>query len=106
MFQEASDMTGITVYLERMAEVAGLEGQPERLVRLFGAAMSLHTKLGDAPYQAEPDAYERKLLAARAQLGEGAYDLAWAAGQAMTVEQAISYALEGSDRDGPTCQRE
>ena len=99
MFQEYGDMIGIVSYLEGMAEVAGIDGQPERLVRLFGAVAPLQTRFGVLPYPAEQVAYERQLLAARAQLGEGAYDVAWAAGQAMTLEQAISYALEGSDGD-------
>jgi len=33
------------------------------------------------------------VAATRAQLGAVAFDSAWAAGQAMTLEQAISYAL-------------
>jgi hypothetical protein len=53
----------------------------------------LHTSLGVSPYPAEQAAYEHQLMAARAQLGEGAYALAWNAGRAMTVEQAIAEAL-------------
>jgi hypothetical protein len=87
-------MMGIMAYLEGMAEVAGLEGQPERLVRLFGAVAALHTRFGGSPYPAEQVAYERQLLAACAQLGEDAYAVAWAAGQAMTIEQAIAEALQ------------
>ncbi len=97
VFQEAGDMEGITVYLERMAEVAGIEGQPERLVRLFGAAMSLHSRLGHTG--TEQAMYGRQLLAARAQLDKGAYDVAWAEGRAMPLEQAISYALEADASD-------
>ncbi len=97
VFQEAGDMEGITVYLERMAEVAGIEGQPERLVRLFGAAMSLHSRLGHTG--TEQAMYGRQLLAARAQLDKGAYDVAWAEGRAMPREQAISYALEADASD-------
>ncbi len=96
LFQELRYMMGIAEYLEGMAEVAGLDGQPERLVRLFGAVMPLHTRLGVSLFPAEQAAYERQLLAARAQLGEGAYAVAWAAGQAMTVEQAIDEALGAS----------
>jgi hypothetical protein len=93
VFQEAGDMIGIAAYLESMAEVVGLEGQPERLVRLFGAVASLRIRFGGAPYSAEQVTHDRQLLAACAQLDEATYAAAWAEGQAMMLEQAIAYAL-------------
>ena len=39
-------------------------------------------------------AYNLFLVAARALLGEEAFAAAWAAGKAMTTDQAIAYALE------------
>ncbi len=38
------------------------------------------------------------LAAARAELGESAFSTAWGEGRAMTVEQAIGYALDRSTR--------
>jgi hypothetical protein len=38
--------------------------------------------------------HERAVAAARRHLGEAAAAAAWAAGQAMTLEQAVTYALE------------
>jgi len=37
------------------------------------------------------------VAAARSQLDEAAFATAWAAGQALTLEQAIAYALEEPD---------
>jgi hypothetical protein len=37
--------------------------------------------------------YKRNLAIARAQLGEAAFAAAWAAGRAMSIEQAIAAAL-------------
>ena len=39
--------------------------------------------------------YDQGLAAARAALGDGAFDEAFAAGQALTLEQAIAEALFG-----------
>lgn len=39
---------------------------------------------------------ERQIEAVRALLDETAFAEAWAEGQAMTLEQAIAYAIEGS----------
>jgi hypothetical protein len=94
VFQEYEVTISIVGCLEGMAEVAGLEGQPARLVRLFGAAVPLHARFGVSLYPAEQAAYERQLLAARAKIGEAAYHLAWAAGQALTLEQAITEARQ------------
>jgi predicted ATPase/class 3 adenylate cyclase/DNA-binding XRE family transcriptional regulator len=93
VFQEYGDTIGIVSYLEGMAEVAGLEGQPARLVQLFGAAVPLHARFGVSSYPAEQVTHDRQLLAACAQLDEATYAAAWAEGQAMTLEQAIAYAL-------------
>jgi len=47
----------------------------------------------------KPD-YDRALADARLQLGEESFAAAWAEGRAMSVEQAIEYALE--EASGPT----
>jgi hypothetical protein len=43
----------------------------------------------------EPLARDRQVAAVREALGEEAFAAAWAAGQAMTPEEAIATALEG-----------
>ena len=40
-----------------------------------------------------------ELARVRAQLDEAAFAAAWAEGQAMTIEQAIEYALNSNDKD-------
>ena len=76
-----------------MGGVAVAQGQPERAARLLGAAEAWFDVPGhtiDPPERAEHDGY---IAAARAQLGEEAFAAAWAAGQALTLEQAIAEAL-------------
>ena len=84
----------IAYCLEGLAAVAGEQGQPDRACRLFGAAAALR-KTGGWPlepvYQSE---YQRQVAALRDTLGEKAFAAAWAEGQAMTLGQAIAYALE------------
>jgi hypothetical protein len=43
---------------------------------------------------------EHDLPTVRAQLGETSFAAAWAEGRAMTLEQAITYALEGTSPQG------
>jgi len=64
-----------------------------RAVRLLGAAAAARVALGTPLPPAERAACERALGAARAHLDEDAFASAWAAGQALTLEQAITDAL-------------
>jgi ATP/maltotriose-dependent transcriptional regulator MalT len=81
--------------------LAGLGGlsmvrkEPQRAASLLGAAAVLFESHRDL-YAADRIIFDRDLAAARAHLNEAAYRAAWAAGQAMTLEQAIAYALENS----------
>ncbi len=79
--------------------VAGAEGQTVRSARLFGAGEAVFAGLGTHIESTDRDLYDRDLAAARAQLDEQVWQHAWAEGQAMSLEQAISYALEGEPPD-------
>jgi hypothetical protein len=61
---------------------------------LFGAAAA-HRVAFDTPLPliAQAD-NERGIAAARAQLDDVAFNAAWNAGQAMTLEEAVKYALK------------
>ena len=82
--------------LASFGSAAALDEQPERAARLWGAAEKLRQSIGCRPAPATRATYERAMALARAQLGEEAFAAAWAAGQALTLEQAIAEALGGS----------
>jgi hypothetical protein len=77
-----------------MAGVATAQGQPEWAARLLGAADTLITASAMRLASADRGDYERIIAATRTQLGEEAFAVAWEAGRAMTLEQAIAEALE------------
>jgi tetratricopeptide (TPR) repeat protein len=81
------------VVAARGAGQAGVGGEGRRAARLFGAVEAERETLG-APtlpiYQAH---YQRGVAAARALLDGATFAAAWAAGRAMSLEQAIAYAL-------------
>jgi len=80
--------------LEGFACIAGAEGEAERAVRLWGAAQALHETKGiprDTDFLAEADA---RISAVRLGMGEEAWEEPWRKGRAMTLDEAISYALE------------
>jgi predicted ATPase len=93
---EMGDRANLGYFLEGLAVVAGVRVEAKRSVCLFGAAEGLLEAL-EAPvydyFEPNRSLYERTKAAMRSQLGEEAFEAAWAEGRAMTFEQAVEYAL-------------
>jgi hypothetical protein len=80
--------------LEGFACLAGAKGEAERAARLWGAAQSLHETKGiprDDDFLAEADA---RISAVRSGMREETWEETWRKGRAMTLDEAVSYALE------------
>jgi class 3 adenylate cyclase len=92
--RQLADGRGVAVFLEGLAREAGVWGQAERAARLFGAAASLREALGTPRPPSEREDYEAHVTETGAQLGPQAFAEAWIEGAAMTLEQALAYALE------------
>jgi hypothetical protein len=82
--------------LEDLAVLAGREQQARRAIRLLGAAEAFCETLGAQPPVAMREEYERAVAEGRATLGEAAFTAAWAEGRSTSLDQAVEYALEGS----------
>jgi tetratricopeptide (TPR) repeat protein len=84
----------IQMALEGLACLAGAKGEAERAARLWGAAQTLHETKSiprDTDFLAEADA---RISAVRSGLAEEEWEEAWRKGRAMTLDEAVSYALE------------
>jgi predicted ATPase/class 3 adenylate cyclase len=80
--------------LEGFACLAAVRGETERAARLWGAVQALHETKGiprDTDFLAEAGA---RISAVRSGMGEEAWEEAWRKGRAMTLDEAVSYALE------------
>ena len=80
--------------LEGLACLAGAKEEADRAARLWGAAQALHEAKGiprDTDFLAEADV---RISAVRSGMGEEVWEEAWRKGRAMTLDEAISYALE------------
>jgi tetratricopeptide (TPR) repeat protein len=97
LFRELGSQWGIVNALEELAKLAGVKGQRERAARLLGAAEALREAIGAPMYLPERSDYEQIVTELRSALGDEAFAVAWAEGRAMTLEQAIAYALEHPD---------
>jgi predicted ATPase/DNA-binding SARP family transcriptional activator len=80
--------------LEDFAVLAGCERRAERAIHLLGAGEAFCETLGARPPVAVAEEYERTVAEGRAVLGEAAFAAVWAEGRAMSLEQAVEYALE------------
>jgi predicted ATPase/DNA-binding CsgD family transcriptional regulator len=76
--------------LRSLAKVAGICGQPEAATRLYGAAEALREAIGVGSPPARRARYEQDVADTRARLSAEAFSAAWAAGRALTFEQALS----------------
>jgi predicted ATPase/DNA-binding SARP family transcriptional activator len=94
LLQDLGDRKGMVECLMGLAGVAVGREHPERAARLFGAAEALRESVGAALWTANRIEYERNLAALRGQLDEDALADQWVHGRALTLEQAVEYALE------------
>jgi hypothetical protein len=80
---------GIVKGLAVLAEGAAAQGQAERAGRLFGAAARLLP--ATSSYREEA---HRRTTEDRTRQDAATFEAGWAAGQTMTEEQAINFALQ------------
>ncbi len=101
LYRELKRKHGVIECLIGLAGVAAaaVGGQPAtagRAARLFGAAERLLEAAGGGLAAADQAEHERYVALTRGQLDESTFAAAWAEGRAMTMEQSIAYALEGT----------
>jgi predicted ATPase/class 3 adenylate cyclase/uncharacterized protein HemY len=88
------DRPGIAYSLEAFVSLAVAQRQMERAARLFGAMEALHELIRFILSPVERAERNEAIAASRAALGEEAFTKASAEGQAMTLEEAVAYALK------------
>ena len=91
-------LKGIAACLQALAELALRQGQLVRAARLLGATEALLNAAAGKPFPTDRVEYDYTVTALRARLEEASLDAAWAEGRAMTVQQAIDYALKTEER--------
>ena len=79
--------------LVRIAGLAAARGAAERSARLFGVVHGWHEAMGLTVLYQPQLGYERDEEVARAAVDPPTFARAWAEGRAMTLDQAVEYAL-------------
>lgn len=87
--------------LRGLAVVVNRQGRPLRACTLFAAASALFPPVGRYDRSINRVLYEAELADIQRQLDPAAFAAAWAAGEAMTLDQVFDFALEGSTASNP-----
>lgn len=93
LVRQSGDPRQIAEKLEYTANVYGAAGQGSKAARLLGAAAATRETDGTPQPPIEGTATNRAVATSRTALGEDAWAAAYAAGQALSLEEAIAEAL-------------
>ena len=91
---ELGNISSIPQDLGTLAGPVAAQGNLEKAARLLGASDALLEAMGLFIQPGDRFEAERYESAVREQLDDATFEAAWAEGQAMSLEQAIAYALE------------
>ncbi|MCK4790385.1 MAG: hypothetical protein KAV87_41995, partial [Desulfobacteraceae bacterium] len=93
--QELGDRMNIADSLEGFGILAAACKEPVRAARLLGAAKSLREEIDSPTSPAKEEKLDAAVSGTRSALGKDAFAREWDKGRAMSMGQAIDYALKG-----------
>jgi predicted ATPase/DNA-binding winged helix-turn-helix (wHTH) protein len=99
ILHDLGNLPGVIDSLEGLASAAAATAAPRRAARLWSATDALRQEIGNARSVPEGIAYERQLKAVRAALTAEAFNRAWNEGRAMSLDDAVHYALDRRSTD-------
>lgn len=94
LFHELDEAWGIALSLGKAAIMAHLRHDAERAARLFGAAEALHERIGSPMSVTQRRDHKPVVTEVRAALGDDAFHASWTAGRVLSVEEAVTLALD------------
>jgi predicted ATPase/class 3 adenylate cyclase len=104
LYTRISHVAGLLDSLEIYATLLERLNEPEAAARLWGARHTLADEVGrEADHPLEVAAHDEVVARVQLALGNEAFDLAWELGSAMTLDEAVAFALErGAPVPDPT----
>jgi hypothetical protein len=93
-FREANYPIGVVFNIEGLASLAVQQGPSARAAQLLAWADATREAIGDLRPPVEQADVERDLAVIHAQLDDATFEQAYQTGQAMTMDEAIAYALK------------
>ncbi|HXQ37996.1 MAG TPA: tetratricopeptide repeat protein, partial [Anaerolineales bacterium] len=96
-WQELGNRSAVAHELECFGFIAIVKEEPQRAVKLFGAAEALRERIQAPMADYERVEYDQAVARLRSMLTEAEFNALWADVGSMTMEQAIEFALEKTD---------
>jgi tetratricopeptide (TPR) repeat protein len=97
IWQDFGHRAAVAHELECFGYIASAQEKGHRAAKLLGAAEAIRRAINSTLNGIELVEYEKEIAALSAGMDENEMQWAWAEGRAMTMEQAIEYAMEKSD---------
>ena len=97
-WQDLGRRAAVANIVENFAFMARVEGQTERASRLLGAAEAIRDEINMDMTPWEREEYEREVTALRETLPAGTLAAEWAVGRAMTLDEAVDFAIQATPR--------
>jgi non-specific serine/threonine protein kinase len=88
------DRFGLIVALETLAWMAAEFGQHQRAAHLLGSAERVRDEISVAPVELFRTQHERSMSIVVRGIGQKSFDAAFARGGAMTISEAVAFAVE------------
>ena len=101
LWWEVGQRAKVADSLESHARLAAARGQREPALRLAGAAAAIRAKLRASARPQDQVIHQAWLERTRRRLGEETFAALLSAGQGMTMDQAVAYALRGDPSAAP-----
>ncbi|MGE5373614.1 MAG: helix-turn-helix domain-containing protein [Bacteroidota bacterium] len=98
-FHADQNRSGLAFALDRMASLYLVLNHPERAARLIGWSDATRAEIGDPRPSIEQADLEPDVAAIKGRIGDAAYETAYTAGQALTLNEAVALASGGNNRD-------
>jgi non-specific serine/threonine protein kinase len=102
--QDQGSRSGITYSLDSIAALAAAEKQPQRAIQMLGAAASIRETIGERLTPVARTMVDEWLRPLQRALGQDAFQSAWEAGRAMSIEQALELALAATQTPPPQAE--
>ncbi|HEX9839067.1 MAG TPA: tetratricopeptide repeat protein, partial [Anaerolineales bacterium] len=92
-WQDLGNRSAVAHELECFGFLAITDEEPQRAVKLFGAAEALRERVQSPMTDYEQVEYNQSVTRLRAMLPEAEFNALWAEGRSMIMDEAIAYAL-------------
>ncbi|HEX8990426.1 MAG TPA: adenylate/guanylate cyclase domain-containing protein [Anaerolineales bacterium] len=93
-WQRLGHRAAVAHQIECFAAIAHIRGERERAARLYGAAERLRERINIPMTELERAEYDLAIARLRSETDEAVFTSSWAAGRALSIDQAIRLALE------------